>query len=153
MHPLEPILLVSQMEGRQVGLVGYVVTDGASVAQPMGAPRLRPVHAQTRGLDSMKKYIPSVRDVHGLTRTPVLAEANLSGEWIPPMEVYIAADVDAEIRKLCALIGRVIEWEPALPVESSLLDELAASLTAVSCEHGYPKRPIAFAGSATAEGK
>lgn len=92
----------------------------------------------------MKKYIPSVRDVHGLKRTPVLAESDLSGNWIPPMEVYIAADVDAEIRKLCALIARVIEWEPAMPVESSLLDELVA----VSCEHGYPKRPITFPDSA-----
>lgn len=96
----------------------------------------------------MKKYIPSVRDVHGLKRAPVLAESNLSGEWIPPMEVYVAADVDAEIRKLCALIGRVIEWEPAFPVESSLLDEIGAALTAVSCEHGYPKRPISFPDSA-----
>lgn len=91
----------------------------------------------------MKKYIPSVRDVHGLKRAPVLAESNLSGEWIPPMEVYVAADVDAEIRKLCALIARVIEWEPAMPIESSLLDELVA----VSCEHGYPKRQITFAES------
>lgn len=76
----------------------------------------------------MKKYIPSVRDVHGLKRAPVLAEANLSGEWIPPMEVYVAADVDVENEKLRALIKRVIEWEPPFPVESSLLDELAAAV-------------------------
>lgn len=78
----------------------------------------------------MKKYIPSVRDVHGLKRAPVLADANLSGQWIPPMQVYIAADVDAELNKLHALIQRVIEWEPTFPVESSLLDELAAAVRA-----------------------
>lgn len=76
----------------------------------------------------MKKYIPSVRDVHGLKRAPVLAEADLSGNWIPPMLVYIAADVDAENEKLRALVRRVIEWEPAFPVESNLLDELATAV-------------------------
>jgi hypothetical protein len=75
----------------------------------------------------MKTYIPSVRDVHGLKRTPVLAEADLSGRWIPPMRVYVATDVDIEMAKLRALIKRVIEWEPAFPVESTLLDELAAA--------------------------
>jgi hypothetical protein len=78
----------------------------------------------------MKKYIPSVRDVHGLKRAPVLAEADLSGNWIPPMLVYVAVDVDAEKEKLRALVRRVIEWEPAFPVESSLLDELAAAVGA-----------------------
>lgn len=87
----------------------------------------------------MKKYIPSVRDVHGLKRAPVLAEADLSGNWIPPMEVYVAADVDAETKKLHAQIRRVLEWQPAFPVESGLLDELAAAVgspTTVGGERG-----------------
>ena len=76
----------------------------------------------------MKKYLPSVRDVHGLKRAPVLVDADLSGNWIPPMQVYIAADVDAESEKVRALVRRVIEWEPAMPAESGLLDELAAAV-------------------------
>jgi hypothetical protein len=50
----------------------------------------------------MKKYLPSVRDIPGLKRAPVLVESPLSGKWIPPMEVYIAHDVDKELERLRA---------------------------------------------------
>lgn len=33
-----------------------------------------------------------------------------------------------EIERLQGLIHRVVEWEPALPAEASLLDELAAAV-------------------------
>lgn len=33
-----------------------------------------------------------------------------------------------EVERLHALINRVLEWEPAFPVESSLLDELASAV-------------------------
>jgi hypothetical protein len=50
----------------------------------------------------MKRYLPSVRDIPGLKRAPVLVESPLSGKWIPPMEVYIASDVDKELEQLRA---------------------------------------------------
>lgn len=57
----------------------------------------------------MKKYIPSTRDVPGLKRAPVLAETNLSGEWIPPMEVYIARDVDTTMKEMKRLLQFVLD--------------------------------------------
>jgi hypothetical protein len=63
----------------------------------------------------MKAYVPSVRDVHGLKRAPVLADAALTGEWIPPTKVYIAQDVDARIldleRQNQALRAQCRDWE------------------------------------------
>jgi hypothetical protein len=50
----------------------------------------------------MKAYIPSVRDIPGCNRAPVLADPSLSGDWIPPMLVYLARDVDKELAQLRA---------------------------------------------------
>lgn len=47
-------------------------------------------------------YVPSTRDLPNFKRAPVLAKADLSGEWIPPMQVYIAQDVDKELERLRA---------------------------------------------------
>lgn len=55
----------------------------------------------------MKKYIPSVRDLPKCKRTPVLAEADLSGKWIPPMQVYLVDDVDKAITSLEIEISRL----------------------------------------------
>lgn len=60
----------------------------------------------------MKKYIPSVRDVHGLKRAPVLAESDLSGVWIPPMEVYIAKDAERVVRNLLREYCSATKLEP-----------------------------------------
>lgn len=49
---------------------------------------------------ALTEYVPSVRDIPGVKRAPVLAEASLSGKWIPPMAVYVARHVDAEIERL-----------------------------------------------------
>lgn len=52
-------------------------------------------------------------------------------------EFYNLDDV-VEIRRLRALIRRVIEWEPALPAEASLLDELAAAVPALDVKPPHP---------------
>lgn len=48
----------------------------------------------------MKTYVPSVRNIPGLGRAPVLADANLNGEWVPPTRIYLADDVDKEMERL-----------------------------------------------------
>jgi len=57
----------------------------------------------------MKKYIPSVRDVHGLKRAPVLADAELSGQWVPPTTVYRSDEVDKEREFTDAVINAIGE--------------------------------------------
>lgn len=44
----------------------------------------------------------------------------------------MGAAMNTRIAQLEALLRRVLEWEPSLPVESGLLDEIAAALQPVA---------------------
>lgn len=52
------------------------------------------------------------------------------------MAGYYERQLIEEIERLRSLIQRVVEWDPAFPVESSLLDELAEAF------HADPQRTI-----------
>jgi hypothetical protein len=51
----------------------------------------------------MKTYLPSVRDIPGLKRAPVLIDSDLRGDCIPPALVCLASDVadlEREVERL-----------------------------------------------------
>lgn len=49
---------------------------------------------------SMQAYLPSQR-LLGKLKAPVLIKAGeLGGDWLPPMRVYLAIDVDKELARL-----------------------------------------------------
>jgi hypothetical protein len=49
---------------------------------------------------SMQAYLPSQRML-GKLKAPVLIKAGeLGGDWLPPMRVYLASDVDKELARL-----------------------------------------------------
>lgn len=68
----------------------------------------------------MQKYLPSIRDLNGV-KAPVIIKADaLDGEWLPPMAMYKAADVDPVIadlqRQNSELRERLRGWENWLAV-------------------------------------
>lgn len=57
----------------------------------------------------MQKYLLSMRKFKGV-RAPVLIKSGeIGGDWLAPVEVYIARDVDEKIAKLEAEVDRLFQ--------------------------------------------
>jgi hypothetical protein len=70
-------------------------------------------------------------------------DALAAGRINSPMSLCeTGAAAKAEIERLRGLINRVIEWKPAFPVESGLLDELAAAVKGLPAETSANRMPV-----------
>lgn len=63
----------------------------------------------------MQKYLPSIRDLNGVNAPVIIKADALDGEWLPPMAMYKAADVDPLIadlrRQNSELREQLREWK------------------------------------------
>ena len=63
----------------------------------------------------MQKYLPSIRTIDGATAPVIIKADSLDGEWLPPIALYKASEVDTAItdlqRENAELKMKLRNWE------------------------------------------